>query len=89
MSNRLQFGLLNVFMFVCLGLGFSVSYLVGRKFGYGHGITVGIATCVKNAGLSLVIGLTMFGSAVIPPLIANLVAQNLLIVLLQTRLGTD
>jgi len=86
MSNLVQFGLLNVFMFFCLGSGFGLSYLVGRKFGYERGITIGIATCVKNAGLSLVIGLTMFGSAVIPPLIANLVAQNLLIVSLQTRL---
>jgi predicted Na+-dependent transporter len=85
MINLVQFGLLNVFMFFCLGSGFGLSYLVSRKFGYERGITIGIATCVKNAGLSLVIGLSMFGSAVIPPLIANLVAQNLLIVSLQAR----
>jgi len=81
-ENLLQFGLLNVFMFASLGLGFSIAFLVGKKFGYAHAISAGIATCVKNAGLSLVIGLTMFGSSVVPPLIANLVAQNLLIVLL-------
>jgi hypothetical protein len=46
-------------------------------------VTVGIATCVKNAGLSLVIGLTVFGTSILPPLIANLVAQNLLIVSLE------
>jgi predicted Na+-dependent transporter len=83
-ENLLQFGLLNVFMFASLGLGFSIAFLVGRKFGYGHAISAGIATCVKNAGLSLVIGLTMFGPSVVPPLIANLVAQNVLIVLLLT-----
>jgi predicted Na+-dependent transporter len=83
-ENLLQFGLLNVFMFASLGLGFSIAFLVGRKFGYAQAISVGIATCVKNAGLSLVIGLTMFGPSVVPPLIANLVAQNLLIVLLLT-----
>jgi BASS family bile acid:Na+ symporter len=83
-ENLLQFGLLNVFMFASLGLGFSISFLVGRRFGYRHAISAGIATCVKNAGLSLVIGLTIFGPSVIPPLIANLVAQNLLIVLLLT-----
>jgi BASS family bile acid:Na+ symporter len=83
-DNVMQFGLLNVFMFASLGLGFGTAYLLGRKFGYGRAITIGIATCVKNAGLSLVIGLTMFGASVVPPLIANLVAQNLLIVLLQT-----
>lgn len=83
-ENVLQFGLLNVFMFASLGLGFSIAFLVGRRFGYGRAVSAGIATCVKNAGLSLVIGLTMFGPSVIPPLIANLVAQNLLIVLILT-----
>jgi predicted Na+-dependent transporter len=83
-ENLLQFGLLNIFMFVSLALGFSVAFLFGRRFGYGCAIGAGIATCVKNAGLSLVIGLTMFGPSVVPPLIANLVAQNLLIVLLLT-----
>ena len=83
-DDLIQFCLLNVFMFVSLGLGFSIAFLVGRRFGYGHAISAGIATCVKNAGLSLVIGLTMFGSSVVPPLIANLVAQNLLIILLLT-----
>jgi arsenite transporter len=83
-DNLIQFGLLNVFMFASLGLGFSLAFLVGRRFGYEHAISGGIATCVKNAGLSLVIGLTMFGSSVVPPLIANLVAQNVLIVLLLT-----
>ena len=81
-ENLQQFGLLNVFMFVSLGIGFGIAFLVGRRFGYGCAIGVGIATCVKNAGLSLVIGLTLFGPSVVPPLIANLVAQNLLIVLL-------
>jgi len=83
-ENVLQFGLLNVFMFASLGLGFSIAFLVGRRFGLGRAVSVGIATCVKNAGLSLVIGLTMFGPSVVPPLIANLVAQNLLIVLILT-----
>ena len=78
-----QFAVLNVFMLISLGLGFAVAYLIGRRFGYGRAVTVGIATCVKNAGLSLVIGLTVFGSSILPPLIANLVAQNLLIVSLE------
>jgi predicted Na+-dependent transporter len=72
--------LLIVFMLVSLGVGFAIAYLLGRRFGYGRAVTVGIATCLKNAGLSLVIGLTVFGSSILPPLIANLVAQNLLIV---------
>jgi predicted Na+-dependent transporter len=82
-TNLGQFAVLNVFMLATLGLGFAVAYLIGRRFGYGRAIAVGIATCVKNAGLSLVIGLTVFGSSILPPLIANLVAQNLLIVSLE------
>jgi BASS family bile acid:Na+ symporter len=82
-GNVMQFALLNVFMFASLGVGFAAAYLLGGKFGYGRAIAVGIATCVKNGGLSLVMGLAMFGASVVPPLIANLVAQNLLIVLLE------
>jgi hypothetical protein len=52
-------------------------------FGSAYAITVGIAACIKNAALALVIGLTLFGPQILTPLIANLLAQNLLIVPLQ------
>lgn len=83
-TNPSQFLLLNTFMFVILAVGFGTAYLIGRKINSTCAVTIGIATCVKNATLALVLGLTIFGSAILPALIANLIAQNLLIVFLQT-----
>jgi len=82
-NDPVQFLSLSIFILFFIALGFSMAYLLGKKFGYGRAIATGIATCVKNAGLSLVIGLSVFKSAVLPPLIANLVVQNLLIVSLE------
>ena len=82
-ANVGEFLALNVFMFVVLAFAFGVAYALGRRFGYERAIAIAIATCVKNAALSLVIGLGAFGSQILPPLIANLVAQNLLLVLVR------
>jgi predicted Na+-dependent transporter len=54
-----------------------------RRFGRQKTISIEIATIVKNAALSLVLGLTAFGPDVLPPLMANLVAQNLLLVVVK------
>lgn len=81
-SHAVEFAFLNVFMLCVLGLAFAVAYLVGRRFGRRQAVTFGIAACVKNAALALVVGVTGFGPAVLPPLVANLIAQNLLVVLL-------
>jgi len=82
-TDPMQFLLLNVFMFIALGAGFTVAYTIGKEISSKSSVTIGIATCVKNAALALVLGLTLFGAPILPPLIANLVAQNLLIVFLQ------
>jgi len=79
-SNANEFVVLNVFMLAVLALAFGATYTLGRKFGHEQAIAIALATTVKNAVLSLVIGLAVFGSQVLPPLIANLMAQNLLLV---------
>lgn len=79
-GNAAEFALLNIFMFIMLGLALSVAYTLGRKYGRKQAITIGIASSVKNAALSLVLGATMFGSNVLPPLIANLIAQNVMLI---------
>jgi BASS family bile acid:Na+ symporter len=79
-SNVSEFAVLDVFMFLVLAFAFGVAYALGRRFGYEQAIVIAIATSVKNAALSLVIGLAAFGPQILPPLIANLVAQNLLLV---------
>jgi BASS family bile acid:Na+ symporter len=78
--NNLQgFVVLNVFMLTLLAFALVITHFLTVKFGYQKAISIEIATTVKNAALSLVVGLTIFGAEVLPPLIANLVAQNLLL----------
>ena len=80
--NNLQgFVMLNAFMLALLASAFVMTHFLTIKFGYQKAISIEIATTIKNAALSLVLGLTVFGPDVLSPLIANLVAQNLLLVL--------
>jgi len=71
---------LNAFMFGTLALAFVLTHFLTRRFGHKKAVSIEIATTVKNAALSLVIGLTAFGPQILPPLIANLIAQNLLLI---------
>jgi BASS family bile acid:Na+ symporter len=80
LNNLGQFAVLNVFMLTILAAVFVLTHFLTEKLGHQRAISIGIAATVKNAALSLVIGLTAFGSGVLPPLVANLVAQNLLLV---------
>jgi predicted Na+-dependent transporter len=79
-NNVADFVLLNAFMFGALALAFTLAYFLTRRFGHKKAISIQIATTVKNAALSLVVGLTAFGPQILPPLIANLIAQNLLLI---------
>jgi predicted Na+-dependent transporter len=79
-KDALEFAFLNIFMLIMLALAFCISYELGRKHGREQAVTIGIASSVKNAALSLVLGLTIFGSNVLSPLIANLIAQNILLI---------
>jgi BASS family bile acid:Na+ symporter len=79
-SDLMEFAVLNGFIFSILAIAFAATYLLTRRFGYQRAIAVVIPTTVKNAALSLVIGLTAFGPEILPPLIANLIAQNLLLI---------
>jgi BASS family bile acid:Na+ symporter len=75
-----EFMSLNVFMIIMLGIAFGAAYEFGKRYGRKRAITIGIATCVKNATLALVLGATMFGPNALSPLIANLIAQNVLLI---------
>jgi len=82
-SNLWEFAWLNTYMIATLAIAFATAYLLGKRSGHKRAVTMGIAACVKNAALALVIGVTLYGSEILPPLIANLIGQNLLIVPLQ------
>jgi predicted Na+-dependent transporter len=79
-NNIAEFALLNAFMLGILALAFTSTHFLTRRFGHKKAISIEIATTVKNAALSLVIGLAAFGPPILPPLIANLIAQNLLLI---------
>lgn len=79
-NNIVEFVLLNVFIFGILAFAFIITHFLTRRFGHEKAISIEIATTVKNAALSLVIGPTAFGALILPPLIANLIAQNLLLI---------
>jgi predicted Na+-dependent transporter len=79
-NNAVDFVSLNVFMFGALALAFVLTNVLTRRLGRKRAISIEIAATVKNAALSLVIGLTTFGPQMLPPLIANLIAQNLLLI---------
>ncbi|MGD0494887.1 MAG: bile acid:sodium symporter [Candidatus Bathyarchaeia archaeon] len=75
-----EFVLLNAFILGILAFAFTLTHFLTRGFGHRKAVSLEIATTVKNAALSLVVGLAAFGPQVLPPLIANLIAQNLLLI---------
>ena len=79
-NNVAEFTSLNVFMIIMLGIAFVAAYEFGKRYGRKRAITIGIATSVKNAALALVLGATMLGPNALSPLIANLIAQNVLLI---------
>ena len=79
-NNLIEFVLLNAFILGILAFAWTLTHFLTRGFGHKRAVSLEIATTVKNAALSLVVGLTAFGPQVLPPLIANLIAQNLLVI---------
>ena len=85
-ENVTELVILNVFLLLMLALAFVIAYFLTRRLGHKQAVSIGIATTVKNVALSLVIGSAAFGSQIIPPLIANLIAQNLLLIPLKAAI---
>lgn len=79
-ANLGLFALFNVFLFSILGLTFLITYVLGRRFGHKQAVALSVVSSHKNSTLAIVIGSLMFGPEALPPLIANLVAQNILLV---------
>jgi predicted Na+-dependent transporter len=79
-NNVSQFIYLNVFMLGIFTVAFAAAHFLMIRFGHAKAISIEISTVVKNAALSLVIGTgPSFPNQplILPPLIANLIAQNL------------
>ncbi len=74
------FAAFNIFIFCILGLTFIFTYIMGRRFGHSQAVALSVVSTHKNATLAIVIGSLLFGPQALPPLIANLVAQNILLI---------
>ena len=85
-DNPLQFLWLTLFIIALLVIVFAVAFKSCEKHGRKQAITVGIAAIARNGALPFVIATTLFSSETLPPLVANIVAQNLLLVTLGTLL---
>ncbi len=74
------FTMFNIFIFCILGVAFMTTYVIGKRFGHSQAVALSVVSTHKNATLAIVIGSLLFGPQALPPLIANLVAQNILLI---------
>lgn len=72
-----------VMIFFILLLGGVLAYLFGMRYGKKSAITFFVATSVKNAMLSFAIVLKLFGTTAVLPMVANLIAQFILMALFE------
>jgi predicted Na+-dependent transporter len=80
LGNLEEFAWLSILMLALLSVLFMVSYGLASGQGHSRAITAGVAASVRNGALALVLGMTSLGVKMILPLVANLVAQSLLLV---------
>jgi len=81
-GNMYEFLQANMVVTLLLTVALLVSYSIGKMFGREVAITLAITTFVKNGILALVIGSITFGPEVLPVLVANIIDQNMLLVIL-------
>jgi BASS family bile acid:Na+ symporter len=81
-GNIYEFLQINLVVTSLLAVALIIPYAIGKMFGREDAITLSITTFVKNGILALVIGSVTFGSEVLPVLVANIIDQNMLLVIL-------
>ncbi len=88
-TQPIDFLIYNVFLISIFSICFIIAYLVGKRFGRTHAITLGVVSTHKNAVLAIVIGGLLLGSEGLPPLIANIVAQNIFLIPAMIAIGCE
>jgi predicted Na+-dependent transporter len=81
-SNIPDFLGINLIFTVMIALSFAASYFLSMRFGRKDAIALGVTSFMKNAILALVIGSVTFSPGVLPALVANLIDQNIILILL-------
>ena len=82
-GNEYQLLELTAIMLLIMLFGGALAYFFGRRYGNKHAITFFVATSVKNAMLAFAIVLELFGMMATLPMVANLIAQYLILVLFE------
>jgi len=78
-ENVYNFLFVQLILIMIVGVGYLVGYLIGKRFGRGEAITLSISTGMKNGMLSFIVILEGFGHLALLPIIANIIAQLILI----------
>jgi len=82
-SNEYQFIELTAAMLVIVLFGATLAYLFGKRYRKKAAITFFVGTGVKNATLAFAIMLELFGPLAVLPMVANLIAQCIIMVLFE------
>jgi BASS family bile acid:Na+ symporter len=82
-ENKYRFIELTAFIILAILAGGALAYLFGRRYGKKAAVTFFVATGIRNAMLSFAIVLELFGASAVLPLVANGVAQFLVMALLE------
>jgi|GEM_PF-2755234 len=82
-GNEVQLLQLTFLILLALLFGGLLAYFFGSRYGRKSAVTFFIATSVKNAMLSFAVVVELFGIAAALPMVANLLAQLLLMVFLE------
>ncbi|MCX6775597.1 MAG: hypothetical protein NT130_01990 [Candidatus Micrarchaeota archaeon] len=83
-GNEYRFIELTASMILIIFVGGSLAYLFGRRYGKKVALTFFVAAGIKNAMLSFAVVLGLFGPSAVLPMVANAVAQFLVMALLET-----
>lgn len=86
-ENPIKFMWFLVFIMLILTLSFVAAYFSARRFGRSNAIALSVVSCHKNSTLAIVIGELALGPIALPALIANLVCQNLFVIVARAALS--
>jgi predicted Na+-dependent transporter len=81
-GNLYEFFQVSLLITLLLAVAFLVAYSLGKVFGKKTAMTFAVTTSTKNGVLALVIGSATFGSPILLTIVANLIGQNIILMLI-------
>jgi BASS family bile acid:Na+ symporter len=81
-GNLYEFFQVNLLITSLLAVAFLIAYSIGKAFGRKTAMTLGVTTSMKNGILALVIGSATFGPSILLTMVANLIGQNIILMII-------